>query len=105
MYGSQFSFHKAKEFVELPANAANTIEGIVRIGGGKLSVSIRGDGNCFHSATTMGALLGACCQGGRGMLQLVVARLEAAVERVKGGTSWGKLPSPLQVTYKCTWLL
>lgn len=82
----------------MAANAANTIERVLFVDD-KLSVNIRGDGNCFFSATTMGALLGACCQPETRMMRVVVARFEAAVRRSKGGTSWRKLPLDFQVTF------
>lgn len=95
VHGAQFSFDGAKNFGVEPVH---TIEEIVSLGS-KLSVKVRGDGNCFFSATTIGALLGACCQEGASMMGRVFTHFDAAVRPGEDDTPWGQLPLHFQVTF------
>lgn len=89
----QLSFEKAGDFLD---NECPGIEDTFSLGA-KLCVGIRGDGNCFFSATTVGALLAALCQDDTRMLEVIVERFRKAVFRGTNRVSWGELPSNIEV--------
>ncbi|CAN0217886.1 unnamed protein product [Scytosiphon promiscuus] len=92
----QLSFKKAGDFLERTEPGIGKIFSL----GPKLCVGIRGDGNCFWSAATVGALLSALCETDTRMLERVVGRFELAVYRGKGRISWGGLPSNIKAELK-----
>lgn len=87
------SLEKAQTFVE---SSHPGLEGVCSLGK-FISVAVRADGNCFYTASTIGALLWAATQEGPEALQGVLGHfLEVLFDRTTGAARRA-LPLQLQV--------
>ncbi|CAN0263923.1 unnamed protein product, partial [Scytosiphon promiscuus] len=85
-------FQEVEEFLGMKEAGIGEIISL----GAKFGVCIRGDGNCFWSASTIGALLAALCEEDTEMLMSIVMRFRGAVFRGTSRIAWRGLPQQIK---------